>query len=82
MGYGEMKGWDGPVSVKGIKDEPEGQQSDDADGHETEDGIPHLKPRVSCIWVGENKQAAWQVICNLWNTQYMVLVQDDGCRPG
>lgn len=44
VGYGEMKGWDGPVSVEGIKDEPEGQQSRDADGCKAKDGIPHLGP--------------------------------------
>lgn len=59
VSYRDMKGWDGPVSVEGIKDEPEGQQSGDADGYETEDGIPHLEPQVSFMRVEEeNKQAA------------------------
>lgn len=42
VGYGEVKGRDGPVSMEGIEHEPEGQQSHEAEGHETRDGIPHL----------------------------------------
>lgn len=43
MGHGEMKGWDGPVRVEGVKDEPQGQQSREAEGYEAKDGIPHLE---------------------------------------
>ena len=55
VGHGEMKGWDGPVCVEGVKYEPKGQQSRDADGYETKDGILHLVPQGSYMGKEENK---------------------------